>query len=100
MNGLHQSARRWAMGLFLAWLAAFLGSFVLFPEPADFGFTMPWFWLQAIAVVIAITAWASVRRRRAHLTRTAIFLGRLPLLVTVGGILLLIGIVLSAAQNV
>ena len=98
MNGLRQSARRWAMGLFMAWLAAFLGSFVLFliAEPADFGFTMPWFWLQAIAVVIAITAWASVRRRRSHLTRLAIFLGRLPLLVTVGEILLLIGIVLSA----
>ncbi|MCH8858174.1 MAG: hypothetical protein IID54_01190 [Proteobacteria bacterium] len=98
MNGLRRSACRWATGLFLAWLTAFLGSFVLFliAEPVDFGFTMPWFWLQAIAVVIAITAWASVRRRRSHLTRTAIFLGRLPLLVTVGEILLLIGIVLSA----
>jgi hypothetical protein len=83
------SARFWAVGLFVAWLAAFAGGYIGYAltEPTDFGFTRglnrvyPWLWGQIFAFIFAVTAWFSVRGRRAHLTRAMILLGRLPLFI-------------------
>ena len=104
MSRTASHARRWAIGLFLAWAVLFAGAYVAawLTEPTDFGFTRGlnrltvWFWWQAFALVPAIAAWFSVRARRRYLPRRIFLLGRLPLLLTGVQILIFVGLIAVA----
>jgi hypothetical protein len=93
--------------LFLAWLAAFGGGYVIasMTLPTDFGFTRglnrltPIFWGHVIGVVFAVASWVSVRADRAPSAALA-FLGRIPAYAMILEVLVLIAIIVYATMTV